>query len=146
MQLMGWEPGVYKGVWSDMPEEEEIEAAGWKRGAVLRRICPNYGSDPYTIPEMSKFLWDIGYVLSVRYVGPWIYASVHRFAHVNDDQLRVNENPDFEAVSLMDEMCAAVCHVFKEGVISQRGRIEKVRAINRKKQAKRRAKKTKDQE
>lgn len=116
LQAMGWHPGVYKGRWIDTPQVGPYEAAGWKKGGLLRRICPMYGSDAQTIPEISMFLWEIGYALQVRYSGEWVYASVHSVARYSPDNIVITGDPVFEAASEMPNANPAVCSVFLDAI------------------------------
>lgn len=116
LQAMGWQPGVYKGRWIDTPQAGAYEAAGWKKGHLLRRICPMYGADSQTIPEISMFLWDIGYALQLRYSGTWVYASVHTVAKYGPNDVVVAGDPSFEAASELPNANPAVCAVFLDAV------------------------------
>jgi len=141
MQCMGWEPGVYKGRWLDTPQAGAYEAAGWKKGSLLRRICPMYGHDAQTIPELAMFLWDIGFALQMRYAGEWVYVSVHKVAKFGEDDVTVMGDPAFEAASEITNCSAAVCSVFMDAVRKHEVSEAKRKEINRRKAAKQRAKK-----
>jgi len=116
MQTMGWEPGVYKGRWMDTPQAGSYEAAGWKKGNMLRRICPMYGYDAHTIPEMTMYLWDLGFALQLRYTGEWVYASIHKVTHYGKDETIVMSDPLIEAASELTNVNASVCCVFLDAV------------------------------
>lgn len=116
MQLMGWVPGVYRGKWLDTPMVGSYEAAGWQKGNMLRRMCPMFGADAQTIPELAMFLWEIGFALQLRYTGEWVYASVHKVANYSKEDMVVMGDPTFEAASEITNCSAAVCSVFIDTV------------------------------
>lgn len=75
-----------------------------------------YGLDSQTIPEMSMYLWEIGYALQIRYTGEWAFASVHTVSTYGPDDIVVTGDASFEAASELPNCNPAVCSVFLDAV------------------------------